>query len=59
MRKTLYLLLLMPFCALAQNMYDIFPLVEGGLSGTARFVGMGGSMSALGGDVSVIGTNPA
>lgn len=59
MRKTLYLLLLMPFCALAQNMYDIFPLVERGISGTARFVGMGGSMSALGGDVSVIGTNPA
>ena len=27
--------------------------------GTARFVGMGGAMSALGGDISTIGTNPA
>lgn len=29
------------------------------LNGTARFVGMGGAMDALGADISVIGTNPA
>lgn len=29
------------------------------LNGTARFVGMGGAMSALGGDISTISTNPA
>lgn len=31
----------------------------GDLSGTARFVGMGGSMAALGADISVMGVNPA
>ena len=29
------------------------------LNGTARYVGMGGAMDALGADISVIGTNPA
>ncbi len=29
------------------------------LNGTARFVGMGGAMGALGGDISVISSNPA
>ena len=29
------------------------------LNGTARFVGMGGAMGALGGDISTMGTNPA
>lgn len=29
------------------------------LNGTARYVGMGGAMEALGADISVIGTNPA
>ena len=29
------------------------------MNGTARFVGMGGAMGALGGDISTIGTNPA
>ncbi len=29
------------------------------LNGTARFVGMGGAMGALGGDITTIGTNPA
>ena len=29
------------------------------LNGTARFVGMGGAMDALGADISVIGSNPA
>ena len=59
MKQALYILLFLPFCAFAQNMYDIVPVVESGIAGSARFVGMGGSMSALGGDVSVMGTNPA
>ena len=43
----------------AQTEYDITPLMKSDLNGTARFVGMGGAMSALGGDISTIGTNPA
>lgn len=45
--------------AVAQNAYDLEKLLGSDLNGTARFVGMGGAMSALGGDISVIGTNPA
>jgi hypothetical protein len=43
----------------AQNAYDAERLFGSELNGTARYVGMGGAMSALGGDISVIGTNPA
>ncbi len=43
----------------AQTEYDITPLMKSDLNGTARFVGMGGAMSALGGDISTISTNPA
>ena len=43
----------------AQTEYDITPIMTPELNGTARFVGMGGAMSALGGDISVISTNPA
>ena len=43
----------------AQNSYDLFRLVDSEPVGTARFVGMGGAMSALGTDISVISTNPA
>jgi len=49
-------------CALAvnaQNAYDAERLLGNDLNGTARFVGMGGAMGALGGDISVMGTNPA
>jgi len=42
-----------------QNAYDAERLLGNDLNGTARFVGMGGAMSALGGDISVIGSNPA
>ena len=45
--------------AFAQNSYDAMRLVDNDLVGTARFVGMGGAMSALGTDISVISTNPA
>ena len=43
----------------AQSTYEVSRLLGTGLSGTARFVGMGGSMSALGADLSVLGVNPA
>ena len=44
---------------LAQTVYDGAKLTGKDLNGTARFVGMGGAMGALGGDISTIGTNPA
>lgn len=45
--------------ATAQNAYDAERMLGSDLNGTARFIGMGGAMSALGGDMSVMGTNPA
>lgn len=43
----------------AQTTFDAMKVYEEELNGTARYVGMGGAMSALGSDVSVIGHNPA
>lgn len=43
----------------AQTIYDANRFVGSELNGTARFVGMGGAMSALGGDISTMNTNPA
>ena len=43
----------------AQTVYDAAKITNKDLNGTARFVGMGGAMGALGGDISTIGTNPA
>ena len=43
----------------AQTVYDITPIMKTELNGTARFVGMGGAMGALGGDITTMGTNPA
>lgn len=43
----------------AQSLYDGVLFTEKDLSGTARFVGMGGALGALGADISVMGTNPA
>ena len=45
--------------AIAQTQYDAARIMDTDLNGTARFVGMGGAMSALGGDMSTMGTNPA
>ena len=45
--------------ASAQNAYDAEKLLGNDLNGTARFVGMGGAMGALGGDISVMSSNPA
>ena len=45
--------------ATAQETYDNAPLALKDLNGTARYVGMGGAMEALGADISTMGTNPA
>lgn len=41
------------------TIYDVNRVMGSDLNGTARFVGMGGAMGALGGDISTMGTNPA
>lgn len=43
----------------AQTTYDAANTIEKELIGTARYVGMGGAMSAFGNDISTISTNPA
>ena len=43
----------------AQDIYKVESLSGSDLNGTARFVGMGGAMSALGADISTMGSNPA
>lgn len=43
----------------AQDTYENARLLGSDLNGTARYVGMGGAMDALGGDISTMGTNPA
>lgn len=45
--------------AKAQSLYDGALFTHKELSGTARFVGMGGALGALGADISTMGTNPA
>ncbi len=51
------MLIAMP--AAAQETYENTKLVDKDLNGTARYVGMGGAMEALGADISTISTNPA
>lgn len=45
--------------AAAQTSYDAVKLSDEDLNGTSRYVSMGGAMSALGNDASVISRNPA
>ena len=45
--------------ATAQETYQAATLLRPELNGTARYVGMGGAMEALGADISTISTNPA
>lgn len=49
------------FCAglHAQDIYKVEMLSGSDLDGDARYVGMGGAMSALGANLSAMGTNPA
>ena len=43
----------------AQETYEGAELATEDLNGTARYIGMGGAMEALGADISTISTNPA
>ena len=43
----------------AQETYENANLITEDLNGTARYVGMGGAMEALGADISTISSNPA
>ena len=43
----------------AQDTYEGAKIMTEDLNGTARYVGMGGAMDALGADISTIATNPA
>lgn len=61
MKKNLLVAALLGGClqASAQDVYQVENFISEDLNGTARYVGMGGAMSALGADLSVMGTNPA
>ena len=51
---------LLPVMAMqAQTSYEAAALLDTDLNGTARYVGMGGAMGALGADMSTMSTNPA
>ena len=43
----------------AQETYEGAKIAQEDLNGTARYVGMGGAMEALGADISTLSTNPA
>lgn len=45
--------------AAAQETYENAKIATEDLNGTARYVGMGGAMEALGADISTMGSNPA
>lgn len=53
------LLLLCATTLCAQETYESATIADKDLNGTARYVGMGGAMEALGADISTINTNPA
>ena len=60
MRKILIgAMLFTALSAVAQETYDDASIMKEDLNGSARYVGMGGAMEALGADLSVIATNPA
>lgn len=63
MKKMKYILSAILLCGtmplLAQETYENTKMVQNELNGTARYVGMGGALDALGADVSVIRSNPA
>ena len=62
MKKKLYIVALalaVVLPAAAQDTYESARLLGSDLNGTARYVGMGGAMEALGADISTISTNPA
>lgn len=50
---------LMALPAAAQETYENAKIADEDLNGTARYVGMGGAMEALGADISTMSSNPA
>jgi hypothetical protein len=52
-------MLFLSIASQAQTPYELEKISSLDLTGTARYVGMGGAMNALGADMSVAGTNPA
>ncbi|MBQ7472263.1 MAG: outer membrane protein transport protein [Prevotella sp.] len=62
MKQTITIMMLLVANALstfAQETYENARLASHDLNGTARYVGMGGAMDALGADLSTISSNPA
>ena len=60
--KKIFLSAIVSFAALgasAQNAYDATNLIQNDLNGSARYVGMGGALNALGADISTMSSNPA
>jgi len=57
MIASVFMAVLLP--AAAQETYENANIAQEDLNGTARYVGMGGAMEALGADISTINTNPA
>ncbi len=49
----------LPVAAFAQSTDDAYTLSQSEFRGTARFMSMGGAFTALGGDLSTLGQNPA
>ncbi len=52
-------LVLISSAVFPQSQLDAYKNVQPDLSGTARYLGMGGAFGALGGDISAMSTNPA
>jgi len=61
MKKSLFIAALSLTCmsVAAQDTYENARMLGYDLNGTARYVGMGGALEALGADISTISTNPA
>ena len=56
---TIAALMMISLSVAAQETYTDANIAQQDLNGTARYVGMGGAMDALGADLSTISTNPA
>lgn len=62
MRRVYSIIAMLALCggiAFSQGQLDAYRFGQTELSGTARYVGMGGAFGALGGDISVMNANPA
>ncbi len=59
MRYLIFSILLLPFAAIGQTLQDAVRYSQLEAGGTARTVGIGGGIGALGADFSVLSTNPA